>query len=84
MIDSVDNTTLSGYKDFADRMLCTLIQEHSHAADPNAEALLDSGLCRRNVNGERVSVHCATIWGDYFFMEALMLRSGHKVRMWEM
>ena len=72
------------YAEFADRMLCTLIKAHSHAADPEAEALLDSGLCRRSVNGERISVHCATIWGDYFFMEALMLRSGHKVRMWEM
>lgn len=72
------------YGEFADRMLYALIQKHSHAADPNAEALLDSGLCRRYVHEKRISVHCATIWGDYFFMEALMLRSGHKVRMWEM
>lgn len=71
------------YAEFADRMLLALMQRHSHTADSESEVLLDCGLCREWRDNERVSVHRATIWGDYFYMEALALRSGLKVRMWE-
>lgn len=72
------------YYDFADLMLGELMTKHSHASDMESECLLDDCMCAQMVDGERKICQWGTIWGDYFYMEALTMRSGLKVRMWDM
>lgn len=72
------------YREFADDMLYTLITKESHVFDDDSEALLGNGMCGSWIDGKRRTNQWATIWGDYFYMEALTLRSGLKVRMWDM
>lgn len=72
------------YRDFADDMLNTLMDKHSHVFDDESEILLDSACCRNVVDGIRQTMQWGAIWGDYFYMEALTLRRGIKVRMWDM
>lgn len=70
------------YKESAIDMLSIMINKHSHTFDDNAEILLDSGMTAKIINGVRDIYQDGTIWGDYFYFEALLLWSGNEIMMW--
>ncbi len=72
------------YETAADDMLRTLIEQHSHTFDSNAEALLDDCYCGGWDGGSRVVHQWGSIWGDYFYMEALVKKSGVPIQMWSL
>jgi len=81
-----DEKQAEKYRKAADDMLLALIQKHSHVFDDNSEALLDSAYCGGidDGNGGRIVHQWAAIFGDYYYMEALVKRSGLNVNMWDL
>ena len=72
------------YVETADDMLSTLIKNHSHVFDDESEALMDCGYTGAIENGKRIVNQSGTIFGDYFYMEALVRRTGRSVRIWDL
>ena len=73
------------YRDYADKMLMTMMTKYSHAHDENSEVLLEKCYCGGfDENGERIVNQWSAIFGDYFYMEALLKRSGFDIDMWKL
>lgn len=73
------------YKACADKMLMTLMTEYSHVHDVDSEILLEKCYCGGfDADGNRIVNQWGAIFGDYFYMEALLLRYGFDVDMWRL
>jgi unsaturated chondroitin disaccharide hydrolase len=72
------------YLQKADGILSSLIKNYSQVFNPESEALLDKCYCATFENGERKVQQWSSIWGDFYYMEALMKRNGCKVRLWDL
>ena len=80
----VDEKTAKRFKNAADKMLISLMENYSHTFDDKAEALLEKAYGGGMKDGKRVVRQMAAIWGDYYYMEALIKRSGIPLQMWSM
>ena len=72
------------YTQAADRMLQAVMENHSRTSDPNSEALIDCCYGGRIIDGKRVVLQMGAIWGDYYYMEALMKKAGYDISMWDL
>lgn len=73
------------YKYAADNMLNTLMTKYSHVYDDDSEALLEKCYCGGfAADGSRIVNQWGSIFGDYFYMEALLIRSGFDIDMWSL
>lgn len=73
------------YISCADKMLVTLIEKYSRAEDEHSEALLEKCYCGAfDKDGARIVNQWSSIFGDYFYMEALLKRSGFDIDMWKL
>ena len=53
--------------------------------DENSEALLTNCYCGAfKEDGSRIVNQWSTIFGDYFYMEALLKRNGFDIDMWKL
>ncbi|MCL2838563.1 MAG: glycoside hydrolase family 88 protein [Oscillospiraceae bacterium] len=81
----VDEEKAEFYRKTADDILLALIKNHSHTFDENSEALLDCANCGLTHKDGKIFVNqWASIFGDYYYMEALVKRSGLHVNMWDL
>ncbi|MCL2838225.1 MAG: glycoside hydrolase family 88 protein [Oscillospiraceae bacterium] len=84
-VEETDKAKAETYRAAADKILLGLIKNHSHVFDNDSEALLDSAYCGgTDENGGRIVHQWAAIFGDYYYMEALVKRSGLNVNMWDL
>ncbi|MDR0406264.1 MAG: glycoside hydrolase family 88 protein [Clostridiales bacterium] len=75
----------AAYVKAADAMLLSLIQNHSRVFDDGAEALLEKCYCGGvSPDGTPLVRQWSAIFGDYFYMEALMKKSGTPIHMWRL
>ena len=73
------------YKDYADKMLMTLIKKYSHVHEEGAEILLEKCYCGGfHTDGSRIVNQWGAIFGDYFYFEALLRRFGFDIDMWKL
>lgn len=73
------------YKNAAANMLNTLMTKYSHVYDDDSEALLEKCYCGGfAADGSRIVNQWGSIFGDYFYMEALLIRSGFDIDMWSL
>ncbi len=73
------------YISCADKMLMTLMEKYSCVHDENSEVLLTNCYCGAfKEDGSRIVNQWSTIFGDYFYMEALLKRNGFDIDMWRL
>ena len=73
------------HKTYADKMLDTLMTKYSHVHDDDSQALLEKCYCGGfNEDGTRIVNQWSAIFGDYFYMEALLKRSDFDIDMWRL
>jgi unsaturated chondroitin disaccharide hydrolase len=66
------------YRDKAIQILESLRSAYSSATDSRVEGILSR--CFGKVNGIEYELY--TIWGDYYYMEGLLMASGHHMDAW--
>lgn len=76
--DAVDGERRAGYERQALRLLSSLRQRYTLLGAADKEAVLKR--CYGRVDG--VVSELSAIWGDYYYMEALLLAAGHQPDMW--
>lgn len=81
----VEEKTAQCFRKVADNLLSALIKEYSCAQDEQGEILLKRCYCGGPIiDGRRTVYQCGTIFGDYFYMEALMKCCGYSLNMWDL
>lgn len=84
LCENVQTEKSNLYRKTADEILLTLINKHSHTFEESSQALLDSCYCGAFKDNKRKVLQWSSIFGDYFYMEALVKRSGYPIKMWSM